>query len=142
MSDTWLIVRETAISVLINTAISVGFFLLVFSFGPPVATRALAPDFLPQTFMVALMGSLVPALLIRRRSGAPVAAIVRRTLLIAFAALVVAGGGAFAVTHASDVMLASSTALAIKAAFGAVLAAIVTPLAVAATLRYRPGGTP
>jgi hypothetical protein len=136
MTDRLVIARETAISVVINAIISIGFFLLVFSYGPPVPTSALAPDFLPQTFMVALMGSLVPSLLVGRRNGAGASGIVRRAFLIAIGALLIAGGGAFATAYSADAMLSSRVALAIKAVFGALLAAIVTPIAVRATLQH------
>lgn len=136
MSDRLVIARETAISIVINALISIGFFLLVFSYGRPVPTSALGPDFLPQTFMVALMGSLVPALLVARRSGGRTGDIVRRAFLIAIGALLIAGGGAFAAAYLADAVLSSPVALAIKAIFGALLAAIVTPIAVRAALQH------
>lgn len=71
-----LIRRETRASTVINAVLSAAFFLAVFgtqarmlSFGAP---DQLARDFLPQGGVIALMATLVPALLVRkalRRQG-------------------------------------------------------------------------
>lgn len=71
-----LIRRETRASTVINAVLSAVFFLAVFgtqarflSFGAP---DQLARDFLPQGGVIALMATLVPALLVRkawRRQG-------------------------------------------------------------------------
>lgn len=65
-----LIRRETRASTVINAVLSAVFFLAVFgtqarvlSFGPP---DQLARDFLPQGGVIALMATVVPALLVRR----------------------------------------------------------------------------
>eukprot|EP01037_Dinobryon_pediforme_P024889 gene24889-26841_t len=65
MTTRAVLLREAVISAAINAVLSIVFFVLVF--GVSVAPRldALGPDFLPQAFMVSLMGSLVPAMLLR-----------------------------------------------------------------------------
>ena len=130
-----VVLRETAISVAINTVLSILFFLAVFGLSAPVTARALGPDFLPQALMVALMGSLVPGLLTARRSGAAKAPVVRRAILLAIGGLVVAGGGAWLVCSLSDRVFDPVHAMLGKAIFGAGLAAIVTPVAVCAALQ-------
>ena len=67
--DRRLLLRETAISVAINTALSAAFFVVVFGTRHPVQLAAYGTDFPMQAFMIALMGSLVPSLLLRRRMG-------------------------------------------------------------------------
>ena len=130
-----IVLRETAISMAINAVLSIVFFLVVFGLSAPVSARALGPDFLPQAGMVALMGSLVPGLLTSRRSGAAPAPVVRRAVLLAVAGLIIAGGGAWLICSLSDRVFDPAHALAGKAIFGAILAAIVTPIAVHAALR-------
>ncbi len=133
-----IVMRETLISMAINAAISAGFFFAVFGLGTPIVVRAFGIDFLPQAFMIALMGSLVPGLLVRRRSGAATGPIVKRALIIAIAALVVAGGGAFTVCVAlGEETIAPLPGLITKILFGALLAAGVTPIAVRAALRLK-----
>ena len=135
-----VVLRETAISMVINAVLSILFFLAVFGRSAPVGTAALAPDFLPQAIMVALMGSLVPALLVARGNGSPKRPIVIRALGFAFAGLIVAGGGAYAVcVLVGPALLAPLPAIALKAAFGAALAAVITPFAVRAALRLTEG---
>ena len=135
MSMAAIIRRETRVSIAINAGLSLLFFLAVFGLKRPVGFAALGWDFLPQAFMVALMGSLVPGLLVRRHGGATVASVVRRAILLAVVGVAVAGGGAFLLCRLpGDASLATGIALPIKIAFGAVLAAIVTPVAVRATL--------
>lgn len=130
-----IVVRETIVSIVINAVISAGFFFAVFGLGAPIALADFGRDFLPQAFMISLMGSLVPGLLMRRHSGAPAGPIVRRALLLAVAGLVLAGGAAFAVCAALGGAIAAVPALAVKVVYGMVLAAVVTPVAVRAALR-------
>jgi len=129
--------RETVVSAAINAVLSAVFTLLAFGGEMSIGWRALAFDALPQSFAIALMGSLVPALLARRAigagrlpgggrhlaTGAIVQAALRNALLAAVigtalwaAALVVAG----VETIAFDIVMA------VKIAYGAVLGAIVT----------------
>lgn len=126
-----LLLREAAISAAINAVLSIVFFVIVF--GVTLAPRldALGPDFLPQAFMVALMGSLVPALLLRRRMGGAVGTIMLRAVVFALLGTAIAGGGAYwlCTLHAAAT-LPIAQAITLKALFGAVLGAIVAPLAV------------
>lgn len=99
-------------------------------------------DFLPQSFMIALMGTLVPGVLTRRKLQAGVVAALPGTtrlprnlvvralsLAVASAALVVA------VTFATQQeSLAFAVALTLKVAYGALLAALITPLGLRAAL--------
>jgi hypothetical protein len=140
MSQRTIVIRETGISMTINAVLSIVFFLLIFGVSAPVTNSALALDFLPQAFMVSLMGSLVPGLMAARGGAVGKAPIIGRSLRLALAGLVLAGGGAYGgcmlTGHRSTDALA---ALVIKTAFGALLAAIVTPIAVLAVLNSREG---
>jgi hypothetical protein len=141
--------RETAISVLISMTISAGFFLMLFGVADQVPVRGLggyAVDFLPQTFMVGLMGALVPSLLTRKRiaSGAiaailapslwPRAVLPRSALMALFSALVIGGGAMAILAVLSAATIPWTSALAIKVVVGGLVAAIVTPAAIRATL--------
>jgi hypothetical protein len=127
--------RETAISVAINVVLSIGFFVALFGLAGPAAPVALARDFVPQAFMVALMGTLVPGLLVRAKVGGAVGAVVLRALGFAIGAALIAGGLAFLLVSRLAAPVPVAPAIAIKAVFGGVLAAIVTPPAVRAVLR-------
>jgi len=141
--------RETAIGVLISMAISAGFFLMIFGVADPVPVggfRGYAVDFLPQTFMVGLMGAFVPSVLTRKRiTNSAIAAIATpsfwpgavlpRSILMALLSALVMGGGAMAILAALGAATVPwAPALAIKVAVGGVVAAIVTPAAIRATL--------
>lgn len=130
-----IIVRETLVSIAINAVISLAFFFGVFGLGAPIALNAFGPDFLPQSFMVALMGCLVPGVLVSRRSGGRALPAAARALALAIVALGVAGGGALLVCRGIGGTIAALPALIVKVAFGAALAAITTPFAVAGALR-------
>ncbi|MGY2736820.1 hypothetical protein [Sphingomonas sp. UYP23] len=126
-----LLLREAAISAVINAALSIVFFILVFGISVAPRLDALGQDFLPQAFMVSLMGSLVPALLMRRQLGGAVQPIVVRAVVFALLGAAIAGGAAYGLCalHGAA-MLPTAPAITIKALFGAVLGAIVAPLAV------------
>ncbi|HZV09129.1 MAG TPA: hypothetical protein VFF94_05205 [Novosphingobium sp.] len=147
------IARETAVSMGINTALSLAFFLGVFGIGRPVPVWGAGHyvlDFGPQAFMIALMATLVPGAVAARarRAGrvAPVAGPLglaarlpaglwpRALLLAAASALgaLVLAAAALAATGA--VLLPFAPALAAKLAFGAALAAFITPLGLKAVL--------
>lgn len=129
---TWsvMIVRETVISIVINGAISVGISMLVFGIDRPVSSAALGWDFLPQSFMIALMGAMVPALLLRKRLGMRSSQIFLCSLAIAVAATSVFGGIAALLTNSLiDVSLVADQALLLKLVYGAGLASIITPTA-------------
>jgi hypothetical protein len=135
MTLSTLIVRETLISVVINSAISVGVCLLLFGLDRPVPASALGWDFLPQSFMIALMGTVVPALMLRRRLGASVARIVMCAVAMAIGALL-PGNVASVLTHMLvEASVPARNALLIKAGYGAALAAVVTPIALIALAR-------
>jgi hypothetical protein len=131
---------ETAISVVINTIISIGFAYFTFRGLPRIATATLIPDAVPQSFMIALMSTVVPAVLTRKRVLAgtiepmehTTAALVRslpiRAILVAF----IAAAAGFVVHYALLTTFAPDgltlrAVIAFKAAYGAMLAAIVTP---------------
>lgn len=136
MTVSALIVRETCISIVINGAISAGIGLLLFGLDRPVPSTALAWDFLPQSFMIALMGTVVPALLLRKRLGVSARDILRRAVATAVAAALLPGALAALLTRifitgsmdAGDVLL-------LKAVYGATLAAVVTPIMLIALVR-------
>jgi hypothetical protein len=132
------ILRETGVSIGINAALSIAFFVGLFGLSSPVDIIAFGRDFLPQAFMVTFMGCLVPALLIRRGSSLPAAPVIVRALLMAVAATLIAGAGAWLVcTRLAPLALDLMPALILKTLFGAALAALVTPIAVAAALPSR-----
>jgi hypothetical protein len=136
-----VIVRETVISIVINSAISLGVFLLIFGIDRPVPSKALGWDFLPQSFMIALMGAMVPALLLRKRLGTSLSQILICSIAIAIAATVVFGGTATVVMHRLIAgQIAADQALLLKLLYGAGLAAIVTPTAL--LILARKSGSP
>lgn len=146
---------ETAISVGINSVLSAVAFLIVFGAEGPVpiwGAGGLVLDGLPQGFMIALMGTLVPGLLTARRlrSGTvePVPAIsdslaarlpknlVALALTLAVVtALVGTAVFALACLLTARAQVESWTlALIVKIAFGAILALVVTPIGLRAAL--------
>lgn len=136
-----VLLREAVVSIVINVAITIGFFFAVFGLSAPIPGGAFGADFLPQAFFVALMGTLIPSLLIRRGSGTAIAPVIVRAFLLAIGSVIVAGGGAWlAFSHVASVPAAP--ALGIKIAFAAILSAVVTPYAVhramTAPIRNRP----
>lgn len=136
-----IIRRETALSVVINIAISVAMFALVFGFSGPAAVRGprgLAFDFLPQAFMVALMGSLVPALVFASRQNvlpcvqfaklSGKTAIAARAMLVAVVAALALGGAALGVLYMTGMATMPPLAGAgFKMLFGGAVALLVTP---------------
>jgi hypothetical protein len=133
--------RETLVSAVINAALSVGFFLLVFGGVDPVPTWGIgnyAFDFVPQSFAIGLMATLVPGFLCRSAliagripGGSPLAigpgSIVTRALVNGFLAGSVGAGMCAAALWASGLdALASTTAFVLKFAYGALLGAFVT----------------
>lgn len=141
--------RETAISVSINVVLSLAFFLLVFGRRDPIPVWGMGQyvfDFLPQSFMIALMSSVVPGLLAmkRRRSGLVAQAsaatwlprrLLTRGLLVGLMAALLGTGLVALVFSALDAeVIALSTALGLKLLYGGGLAAIVTPPTLRAAL--------
>lgn len=142
-----LVRRETAISIAINMVLSAAAFLLLFGYGgvvPVAGLHGLAVDILPQALIVAIMGSLVPGLLTRRRlrgravaprEGTARLPLAARALLVGLGVMVVAGGGAWLACRSSDVAsMTAAAALSIKVLFGGAVALIVTPSAVRSAL--------
>jgi hypothetical protein len=144
------ILVETLISIAINAAISAGFAFLVFGGRTGVAlwgAGGLALDFVPQTFMIAMMSVFVPTALTRRRieagavrarNGRPSRLprnLLLRALLVAAVATLLLGGAATAILAVSwTALLDFATLLPLKIAYGAIVALLVTPLALRAAL--------
>ncbi|MEE4023619.1 hypothetical protein V1Y59_11070 [Gordonia sp. PKS22-38] len=141
--------RETAISIAINTAMSLLFFLLVFGFGQPVQVWGIGNyvfDFVPQGFVIALMATLVPGAKINKalregrltrgagHSRLP-ARLWQRALVVAVAsALTGTALAAVVMALVGSSELSVGVALAGKMVFGAILAAVITPLGMRAAL--------
>ncbi|NWK96318.1 hypothetical protein DM806_11725 [Sphingobium lactosutens] len=127
--------REAAISIVINGALSLAFFLGVFGVSPrPLSWAApdnLALDFIPQSIAVALMSALAPALIARRRLGqAPgLGSVLIRAALFALAGGALGGALAFSIGSVAFPTIAWGTALTIKVAYGGALGALVAILA-------------
>ena len=142
MDHTTYIRRETGVSIVINSVLSALFFWLVFGGVNPVPVWGMGNwvfDFLPQSFMIALMSTLVPGALTAKaiRAGKirgdgkanwlPGNLLGRAILLAILSAI----GGATLVSLLAKVAgvteIAWATALGLKVAYGAMLAIIVTP---------------
>jgi hypothetical protein len=145
------IALETAISVVINVGFSALFFFLVFGRTEQIALwgpGGFAFDYFPQTFMITLMSVIVPTILTRKRALAGKVTrresafsnrlprnVVLRALLLAAVAAVLLGAVAVFITDSlwsgqpthSDLRL-------LKMAYGAVVAAIMTPIGLVAAL--------
>lgn len=142
------IARETAISAVINAAISMGFFLAVFGLGDSSAIWGLgnyAFDFLPQSFAVAFFASVVPSLLARKAvlsgtfgsaSDVPgLKTLLARSIILGMSIMVVGAGlctGVLWLTGAETISLVP--ALSLKTAYGAALGALVTYKCLTASL--------
>lgn len=144
--------RETLVSALVNGAISLGFFLAVFGGSGPIVVPGIgdyAFDFLPQSFVIGLMASLVPGLLARKaivsgRPGgfafaAPAAGVIVRqaivTALIALAAGAVVALFTLAVSRTGTI--GHGAGLVVKVAYGAALGAVTTHLTLGRLLKER-----
>ncbi|MEE3852966.1 hypothetical protein VZC37_21695 [Gordonia sp. LSe1-13] len=141
--------RETAISIAINTAMSFLFFLLVFGFGEPMQVWGLGNyvfDFVPQGFAIALMATLVPGAKISKalregrlargtgRSRLPARLWQRALVLALVSAFVGTALAAVVMSLVGSSELSVGVALAGKLVFGAVLAAVITPVGMRAAL--------
>jgi hypothetical protein len=144
------IIVETLISVAINAAFSAGFAFLIFGGRTGIGlwgTSGLALDFVPQTFVIAMMSVLVPTALTRRRirtgalqpgNGPPSRLprfLLARALLVALLATFILGGAAIALLTATwAAPLAFAAVLPLKIIYGAFVALLVTPLALRAAV--------
>jgi hypothetical protein len=149
------LVKETLISIAINSVLSALFVWLVFGRAqivPVSGAGGLSLDFLPQTFMISLMSVLVPSLLTRkrRRAGAvegcePVLPwlprnLPLRALLIAVMATILFSGAATLLLNAVvEDSLTMASVWPMKIAYGALIAVIVTPIGLCVTLGEKQG---
>lgn len=144
--------RETAVSTAINVALSAAFFVAVFGTGGKVPVWGMGGyvfDFGPQGFMIGLMATLVPGLMVRKAlwqgkvpviqgaSRLPAAVLPRAVLCGVFGAVCgMAGAGAVLLVGGAT-QLDWLPALLAKLAFGAALALVVTPAGLRAELIKR-----
>lgn len=141
--------RETRVSIAINTVLSLAFFAGVLGFGAVLPVWGLGHyvfDFAPQGLMIGVMSMLVPGALAgkARREGkvaswpGPVLLprpLVPRAVVVGLASAIAGvalAGGALAAIGLTVLPLA--VALGAKLGFGAVLAAIITPMGLRAAL--------
>lgn len=134
--------RETGVSIVINAVLSALFFWIVFRGVDPVPTWGVGNwvfDFVPQSFMIALMSTLVPGALTGKaiRTGRitahgapgklPGNLFARAGLLAVMSAVIGTGLIALAVAAIGVLMVPAGVALTLKVVYGAVLALVVTP---------------
>ncbi|MFD1786158.1 hypothetical protein ACFSC3_01095 [Sphingomonas floccifaciens] len=141
MSPARYIAIESAVSAVINAVLSIAFTLAVFGRVAQVPAGDLIFDAVPQTFMVALMATLVPTLLTRKRlkqgraptmarfpvalpRSAPVRALLAAVVLALLAWV------AHRMLLPINASFAFSSVVIAKALYGALLGLIVTALAV------------
>jgi len=141
---------ETLVSLLVNSLLSLLAAWVVFGRHESVAlwgSDGVAVDFLPQTFMVALMSTLVPGLLTRRRVRAGQLAaldrppprlpcnLVLRALLVAGVATLAFGGVAILLTSAVWAgPLPLGAVIVLKVLYGAILSIPITRFGLLAAL--------
>ncbi|MDE2597873.1 MAG: hypothetical protein KGL44_13445 [Sphingomonadales bacterium] len=130
--------NETAFSVVGSTVVNIMFFLMVFGWMKPVpvwGTGGYVFDFAPQSFFTALLCTLLPGFIIRRRLAVAgispnesTGALVVRAVLFGLGALVAGCGGAALVFLGIELSTIEwTTAFTAKLVYGAVVAAAVTP---------------
>lgn len=148
------LVRETAISMLINAALSALFVFLVFGGRDRVGlwgSGGLAVDFLPQTFIIAFMATFVPSALTRRalRKGTvpstncsasrlPRNLLVRSLAIAALVSLIAVPAMILVVATEWGGSMRFSMLLPLKIAYGAGIACMVTCYAIRAALSEGP----
>lgn len=136
---------EAAVSAAINAVLSIAFTLAVFGGTRLVPASDLAFDAIPQTFMVALMATLVPTVLTQKRLktgrvarmthlslGLP-RSVVGRSLLVALL-LAAFAWAAHQGLLPMDASFAFASVLMVKTLYGALLGAMVTAFAVRVAL--------
>ena len=131
-----LIRRERLASIGINAVLSAAFFLGVFGTEVrPLAFAApdnLARDFLPQGGVIALMATLVPALLVRRALSGAGRRVPSTRQILGQAIISIAGGLAvsallmLACLYGPSVGMGWTSALVMKVLFGGLFGALVT----------------
>lgn len=140
--------REMLASAGINAIFSLAFFALVFGFRRPVTNPGIgnyAFDFIPQSFAIGLMASLIPCLLASRairlgrlpgsgRSGLAPLAIARLSLAMAGGSAAIGLALALLVGSVGPDQVSLAPALLCKLGYGAVLGAIVTRTALSRAL--------
>lgn len=149
-----LLRTELRIAILVNAALSIGFFLLVFGWRD-AAARDLAIDFLPQTFGVTFLGTLIPSLITLRKialgrivPAGPVPTRGRHVLRIiawAVGAVIILGGSAAALfTAFAPPMVPPLVGVTTKAVYGGLVGALITPpiLRAALGMPFRQGRAP
>ena len=132
----------------INTVLSIAFVFLAFRGRAVISTKSVTLDMAPQTFMVTLMGCLVPALLTRCRIHRNALSWHGSTSKTAVSDLWLRAFGAALLLTVAIVLLcwltlprlipnglSFHTLLLSKALFGALLAACITPWAIRKVLR-------
>jgi len=152
MSHESYIRRETLVSMVINGVLSLVFFLLVFGFAQHIPVWGMGNfvfDFIPQSFMISLMSTLVPGALTAKRLGAGALSpsdrpsrlprsLILRALLLAILSAIVGTAIVAALATASGVAQVEwSAALALKIVYGVILGAFVTPIGLRAALAGR-----
>ncbi|HEU0045418.1 hypothetical protein [Sphingomonas sp.] len=143
-----LLRTETRVAMAINAILSVVLFLLIAGWrDTPVSAVALG--FLPQTFCMVFMGTLVPSLIMYRRvarglvmPATPPPALRRhalRILALAVAAMVLLGGGmALLLLALARAIVPPLAGLIVNAGYGAMVGALVTPPVLRAVLGMTP----
>jgi hypothetical protein len=143
--------REMANGIMINGLLSAAFAWLVFGSRRAVALwglHGLALDFVPQTFVIALMSVIVPSLIARRRLAAGLLRPIERSrpsrlprslawraLLIALLTTAFAGGIAVLVLRSVlERPLSIDAVYALKVSYGVLIGIVVTPIGLRAVL--------
>lgn len=141
--------KETLVSMVINGVLSAFFFLLVFGLAESVAVWGMGNwvfDFLPQSFMITLMSTLVPGALTAKRLKAgviepgsfgtrlPRSLLLRALLLAVLAAAIGTALVAGLAVLAGVKEMGLAQALSFKVAYGIALGAAVTPIGLRAAL--------
>jgi hypothetical protein len=146
---------ETALSMAINAAISIAFAWLVFHGHDHVPSSGLVRDAAPQTFMITLMSTLVPSLVTRKRmhaghldtwlrgqpgqSPAPASKIILRALMLALFSMALGLGlNAAVLPLLFPGGLGYGRVFLLKAGYGALVALVITPLAISWVLKEYP----
>jgi hypothetical protein len=132
--------RETLIGIAINAVLSALFVFLLFGGSETIPVRDIALDAVPQSFMIALMTTIVPTLLTRKRlrqgevealadANALPSNLLLRALLVAAASAVIGGALHWLLLPALAPATWSFLALlAYKIVYGAVLAWLLGPI--------------